>query len=83
MVKLELWNGALAKEMPELEALDRLVVALDITFHVWHSTYELARKARLRGKTFPAADLLIAACARTHGAEVLHKDRHFDQILAL
>jgi predicted nucleic acid-binding protein len=26
----------------------------------------------------PIPDLLIAACAQLHGADVLHVDRHFD-----
>ena len=36
---------------------------------------ELARTARHR---VPIADLLIAACAQRHAADVVHVDRHFD-----
>src|SRR5437879_4237882 len=67
MVKLELWNGALAKEMPDLEALATKVVTLEITARVWDRAAVLARKARAQGKTFPSADLLIFACAEIHG----------------
>jgi predicted nucleic acid-binding protein len=36
---------------------------------------ELAEQGRHR---VPIPDLLIAACAQSHGADVLHVDRHFD-----
>ncbi len=36
---------------------------------------ELAQTGRHR---VPVPDLLIAACAQQHGADVLHVDRHFD-----
>ena len=83
MVKLELWNGALAKEMPDLEALALDVVVLEITPEVWETASVLARKARTRGMTFPPADLLIFACAKAHGVEIVHRDKHFDQLKAL
>jgi predicted nucleic acid-binding protein len=31
----------------------------------------------------PLADILIVACARRHGAELLHLDKHIDALLAL
>ncbi|MBA3301329.1 MAG: PIN domain-containing protein [Thermoleophilaceae bacterium] len=31
----------------------------------------------------PVTDLLIAACAQQHGADVLHVDRHFDALAAV
>jgi predicted nucleic acid-binding protein len=36
---------------------------------------DLARTGRHR---VPVPDLLIAACAQQHGADVVHVDRHFD-----
>jgi len=36
---------------------------------------ELSRKGAHR---VPIADLMIAACAQQHGADILHVDRHFD-----
>jgi predicted nucleic acid-binding protein len=83
MIKLELWNGALAKEMPDLEGLALDVVALETTPRVWEMAAALARKARIKGMRFPPADLLIFACAKTHGAEIVHRDKHFDQLKAL
>ena len=38
---------------------------------------ELANTGRHR---VPIPDLLIAACAQQHGADVLHVDRHFDTL---
>jgi predicted nucleic acid-binding protein len=38
---------------------------------------ELASKSRHR---VPIADLLIAACAHQHGADVLHVDRHYETL---
>jgi predicted nucleic acid-binding protein len=83
MVKLELWNGALAKEMPDLEALAVDVVNLETTPKVWEMAAALARKARVKGMTFPSTDLLIFACAEMHGAEIIHRDKHFDQLKTL
>jgi len=83
MIKLELWNGALAKEMPDLEALAENAVMLETTPKVWKNAASLARKARTQGKTFPPADLLIFACAEAHGTEIVHRDKHFDQLKAL
>jgi predicted nucleic acid-binding protein len=83
MVKLELWNGALAKEMPDLEALVLDVVTLETTPKVWEMAAALARKARIKGMTFPPTDLLIFACAEMYGAEIVHRDQHFDQLKAL
>jgi len=83
MVKLELWNGALAKEMPDLEALEIDLVALETTAEVWKMARALARRARGKGLTVPPSDLIIAACARFHGTEIVHRDKHFDQLKAL
>jgi predicted nucleic acid-binding protein len=38
---------------------------------------ELAASGRHR---VPIPDLLIAACAQQHGADVVHVDRHFDAL---
>jgi predicted nucleic acid-binding protein len=41
---------------------------------------ELADQGRHR---VPIPDLLIAACAQQHGADVLHVDRHFDVLASV
>ncbi len=77
MVRLELWNGA--RKEPECHVLremeDRLM-ELEFTADVWTLAYELARKARRKGFTIPATDLLIAACARHHRVGLEHCDNH-------
>lgn len=40
----------------------------------------LGRAVRQKGVTAPATDLLIAATALAHGAELLHRDKHYDAI---
>jgi len=84
MVRLELWNGAAGE--PEKRALRRLEAVLpdlEIGREVWREAHTLARAARTAGVTVPATDLLIAACAAHHGAEVVHADRDFDRLSAL
>ena len=39
-----------------------------------------ARAARDQGLTLPAADLLIAACAKHHGLNLIHQDAHFERL---
>lgn len=41
---------------------------------------ELARQGRHR---VPVPDLLIAACAQQHAADVIHVDRHFDVLASV
>jgi predicted nucleic acid-binding protein len=38
---------------------------------------DLAQRGRHR---VPIPDLLIAACAQQHGADVVHRDRHYDTL---
>ncbi len=83
MVRLELWNGAHAREMAVLESLKSAVILLEITGEVWETAASLARKARDGGRSVPAADLLIFACASIHGAQVLSTDRHYAMLRAL
>jgi len=84
MVRLELWNGARGdREAAALQKVQATTILLPTTAEVWVLADQLARKARLSGKTFPPSDLLIAACARVHGAEIVHRDKHFDLLKAL
>lgn len=84
LVRLELWNGARGRrELKFLGALERELETLATTEDVWERARDLARECRRSGVTVPATDLLIAACAAHHGATLLHRDRHFDQILGI
>jgi predicted nucleic acid-binding protein len=79
MVLVELWNGARgAAEQKVLRDLEQLVENVPTTDAVWAEARQLARDSRAAGFTCPATDVLIAACARHHGLEILHRDRHFD-----
>ncbi len=79
IVSLELWNGAGGeRERAVLRQFERVLAALAIDEAVWSLARSLAREARRRGITMPATDLLIAACARHHGAELETADADFD-----
>ena len=78
MVQLELWNGARGDhEKNVLRHFARTLPELSITEEVWATAYELAQRARARGITVPATDLVIAACARHHGAGIETADKDF------
>lgn len=84
LVRLELWNGARGqKEKQVLEEFERVIPDLPVSEEVWQCSVELARNARARGVTVPATDLLIAACARQHGASIEAADPDFDMIAAI
>lgn len=81
IVRLELWNGARGeREKKALRDFERLLPELGIDDDVWRGAYELARKARAGGVSIPATDLLIAACAKRHEADLEHSDSDFDHL---
>lgn len=84
MVKLELWNGAAGdREKKVLRDLERLLPELAINDDVWKSSFDLAKRARTKGITVPASDLLIAACAQAHGARLESSDSDFELLAKL
>jgi hypothetical protein len=84
MVQLELWNGARGDhERRVIKEMQNDLIELEIDESVWAIAYALAQSARRAGKTIPATDILIAACARRHGVELEHADRHFTVLAAL
>jgi predicted nucleic acid-binding protein len=81
MVRIELWNGARgAADHRLLRELEEQLETVPTTAAVWTLARELARSARGKGLTVPAADLLIAACAEHHGLGLIHHDAHFEQL---
>lgn len=81
MVRLELWNGARGeREKRALRDFEETLPELEMTADVWREACELARLARSAGVTAPASDILIAACARHHGAAVDAVDAHFAEL---
>jgi predicted nucleic acid-binding protein len=84
MVMLELWNGARGQaEKNKLAELAAIAPRLETTNDVWTLAHRLAVRCRDKGKTIPAADILVAACAAHHEVELEFKDRHFEMILSL
>lgn len=78
VVRLELWNAASGDhDKKVLRDFERLLPELPIDADVWDAAYNLARRARAAGISVPATDLLIAACARRHGADLEHSDADF------
>jgi predicted nucleic acid-binding protein len=84
LVRLELWNGARAqRESAVLRDLERALPELKIDEDVWTASFDLARRARAKGITVPATDILIAACALHHGAGIETSDSDFDALNSL
>lgn len=84
MIRVELWNGARGDhERRIIKEMEADLIDLEIDASVWHIAAELAQLARHKGKTIPATDILIAACARRHDVEIEHADRHFAILGAL
>lgn len=83
-VRLELWNGVRHEhDREKLTIYERTLPELEIGAAVWREACALAGRCRKAGKTAPANDVLIAACARHHGVELERVDKHFDFLLAL
>jgi predicted nucleic acid-binding protein len=84
IVRLELWNGLRgAAERKHMEELEADVVNLPTNDAVWARARLLAQRARAKGVTVPATDLLIAACAWEHGVALEHDDAHLTALAAL
>jgi predicted nucleic acid-binding protein len=84
MVRVEIWAGVgNEREQRILREYEAVVPDLEIDAAVWRAACELARRARRAGKTIPASDILISACARHHGVAIEHADAHFDILAAL
>ncbi len=83
MVRLEIWAGiGTERERRALRAYEAVIPNLPIDAGVWQAARDVASRARRAGKTVPAADILICACARQHGVGIEHADAHFDMLAA-
>lgn len=81
LVLLELWNGVRGgAERRWLSTLEETVETVATSPEVWSLARQMAQGLRTRGLTLPATDLLIAACARAHGLDLLHRDAHFQKL---
>ena len=81
MVRLEIRSGVgNDREQRVLREYEAVVAELPIDAEVWQAACDLASRARRAGKTVPASDILICACARRHGVAIEHADAHFDML---
>ena len=77
MVLLELWNGARGgRERQDLARLEGVLTVLPTSEEVWTLAREVARRTRETGRTIPATDILIAACAAAADAAMDAVDDH-------
>jgi predicted nucleic acid-binding protein len=83
-VRLELWAGARSEsDRKMLNHYQLMLPDLEISPAIWNEACALAGRCRKAGKTAPANDVLIAACARHHGVDLERADAHFDFLLTL
>lgn len=83
-VLLELWNGARGvSERRYLAEIQNVLEVLPTSPRVWSRSYRLADKARARGITVPAIDILIISVAAEYKSDLLHDDAHFTKLIPL
>ena len=83
-MQLELWNGARGgHEQRVLRRFAEVLPTLPMDELVWSHAYDLARRARSRGVTVPAADVAIAACAWRHGTTLESADKDFKRLAGI
>ena len=81
---VELWHGVRGtKEKRELAEMENEVELIPVNAAVWRLSSKLALRCREKGITVPLSDIITAACAATHGLELEHCDKHFNQLLPL
>lgn len=80
-VWLELHQGARGKrEEEQLARWRALSVWLEFDGACWQQAARTARACLRSGVNVPFGDVLVDACARRHGVQLLEKDRHFAMI---
>jgi predicted nucleic acid-binding protein len=81
---VELWNGVRGeREKRELAGMENEIERIPVDAAVWRSASKLALRCREKGINVPISDIITAACAVTHGLELEHCDKHFNDILPL
>jgi len=81
---VELWHGVRgAKEKRELAEMENEIERVPVDAEVWRLASKLALRCREKGINAPISDIITAACAVTHGLELEHCDKHFNDILPL
>jgi predicted nucleic acid-binding protein len=81
VVLAELWMGAgSAKDRQDVQELQDVLPCLPMNQQTWDLSYRLAGVCCERGTPAPASDLLIAACAFSHGSKIDAEDKHFAKL---
>ncbi len=84
LIRVELWVGARGlEERKTLRAFEADLITFPLDQQVWSKACQLAEKSRDAGKTIPATDLIIAACAWRHRVPLKHHDAHLTFLLEL
>lgn len=82
VTRLEILHSA--RSFDDYERIDTslgLLRGLASTAETWALARTAQRELARRGQHRVALpDLIVAACAQQHGADVLHVDRHFDRL---
>lgn len=77
-VWMELYQGIRGnREEARLESTRSLCVWLEFDAECWQEAARTARICLRSGVNEPFGDVLISACARPYGVELLERDRHF------
>jgi predicted nucleic acid-binding protein len=84
MVRLELWSHVSgANERKVLREYEDVLPDLPISDAVWKRAQDVGDRARHRGITVPASDLLIFACSQHHKVDMEYNDKHFDLLAGI
>jgi predicted nucleic acid-binding protein len=78
LVAVELWMGVGSREdARDVKDLVGLLACLEIETGTWLLARRLAARCREAGTPVPSSDVVIAACAFTHGAAIDAEDIHY------
>jgi len=78
LVAVEIWMGvASAEDERDVRRITETLPCLPTDDTVWSLARKMGFQCRRAGTPVPSSDLLIAACAFAHGAEIEADDRHF------
>ena len=80
-VWVELHQGAKGRRDEEnLNGWREVSHWLEFDAECWQEAARIARKCLSAGVNVPFGDVLVSACARRHGLELMERDRHFAMI---
>lgn len=84
MVRLEVLRGVKSpQQRDEIGGFFNVLCNIPTDDRLWEDAAELEWELDRDGKTIPAQDILIAACAMRAGVPVLTADTHFDLVPGL